>query len=89
MIERTGAYFITERNIKGHAINGVFMSFEGMDKVTSSSVPKLTSTIITACEELISVFVKAAISQRENVTFKFFDKGELLLLFIFDFLYQL
>lgn len=89
MIERASAYFVAKRNIEGHTINSVFMPFEGMNEVAGGCIPKLASTIITACEELISVFVETAIGEREYVAFEFFDKCELLLLFIFDFLYQL
>ena len=86
MIERASANFISERNVKGHTIDGVFMTLKGMYEVSSGGIPEFTGTIIAAGEELIAVLIETAVGKGEYMAFEFFDKGELLLFFVLDFL---
>ena len=58
-----------------------------MDKVSGGSVPDFAGTIITAGEELVTVFVKAAVGEGKYMALGLFDEGELLFLFVFYFFY--
>lgn len=58
-----------------------------MDKVSSGSVPDFAGTIIAAGEELVAVFVEAAVGEGKYVALGLFDEGELLFLFVFYFFY--
>lgn len=65
------------------------MALKGMNKVSASRVPQLASPIIASSNEFISVFIKATVGQRKDMTFQFLDKLELLLPLLLDFLDQL
>lgn len=88
VIKGASAYFISKRHVKGHAINGVFVTFQRVNEVSTCGVPDFTSTIIAASEKLIAIFVEAAVGEGEYVAFGLFDEGELLYLFVFYFFYQ-
>jgi hypothetical protein len=60
-----------------------------MDKIASGSIPQLTGSIVAACKELVSVFIKAAVGQRENMSFEFFNQNKLLLFFVIYFFNKL
>ena len=72
MIKRASTYFVTKRDIESHAINGVFMSFEGVNEVSGGSVPEFAGTVIAAGEEFVAVLVKTAIGKGQDVAFEFF-----------------
>ena len=57
-----------------------------MYEVSSGGIPEFTGTIIAAGEELIAVLIETAVGKGEYMAFEFFDKGELLLFFVLDFL---
>jgi len=61
VIERTCTNLITEWYIEGHAVNGIFMSFERMDEVACCCIPQFTGSIVTAGQKLIAIFIKTAI----------------------------
>lgn len=84
VIERASTNFITKWDIECHAVDGVFMSFQGMDEVSSGGVPEFAGTIVAAGEELVAVFVEAAVGEGEDMAFEFFDKSEFLLFFVLD-----
>lgn len=72
VIKRASTNLISKRHIKSHTINGVFMSFKGMNKVSSGSVPEFAGTVITTSEKLISVLVEAAVGKGKHVAFESF-----------------
>jgi hypothetical protein len=72
MIERASTNLITKGHIKSHTIDGVFMSFKGMNEVSGGCVPKFAGTVITASEELVAVLVETAVGKGKDMAFEFF-----------------
>lgn len=63
LIKGACAYSISIGYVEAHAIDSIFMSFKGMYQVASIGIPQFASSIIATCDELISIFIKAAIGQ--------------------------
>ena len=64
------------------------MSLKGVNQIATGRVPQLTGPIIAPSDKFISVFIKAAVRQREDMAFQLLNQFKLLLSFFFDFLYQ-
>jgi hypothetical protein len=59
-----------------------------MDECSSIGIPDLAGSIIAACDKLVSVFIEAAVGERQHMAFQFLDQYELLLSLLFDLLGQ-
>ena len=64
------------------------MSLKGVNQIATGRVPQLTGSIVAPSDKFISVFIKAAVRQREDMAFQLLNQLKLLLSFFFDFLYQ-
>ena len=51
-------------DIEAHTINCIFMAFKRVDKVSCAGVPDLAGSVIAPSDELVPVFVEAAVRQR-------------------------
>jgi hypothetical protein len=84
LIEGASGYSGAIGDIKGHAIDCIFMAFKGVDERASTSIPYLAGPIIAASDKLIPVFVKAAIGQGQDVSLELLNQHELLLSLLLD-----
>jgi len=87
LVERASGNFAAVWDIEGHTINCIFVALERMDERACVSIPDFASSIIAACDELIPIFVEAAVGEWKHMTFQLFDQHELLLpflLYLFD-----
>ena len=49
------------------------MALKRMDEIAAGSVPKLAGSIIAASDELVSIFIEAAVGERQNMALEFLD----------------
>ena len=59
-----------------------------MDQCAGGGVPDFAGSVIAASDELVSIFVEAAVGEGKDMSFEFFDKDKLLLSFFFYFFDQ-
>ena len=57
------------------------MSFQSKQFVACVGVSYFTSPVVRACDEFVATFVKSAVGEGKNVSFKSFEESKYLLLF--------
>ena len=87
-VEGASGYFGAKGDVEGHAVDCVFVSFEGVDEVTSAGVPDLASAVVAASDEFVAVLVEAAVSEGQDVALQLLDQHELLFPLLLDLLDQ-
>lgn len=61
------------------------MSFEGVYEIAGIGIPQFAGPVVAAGNELIAVFVEAAIGEGQHMSLEFLHKQELLLPLLLDF----
>ena len=61
------------------------MSFEGVYEIAGIGIPKFAGTVVAASNELIAVFVEAAIGEGQHMSLQFLHKQKLLFSLFLDF----
>ena len=69
LVKRASGYPGAIGNIKGHAIDSIFMPLKGMNKVSSASIPYFTGSIVATSDKLVSIFIEATVCERKHMTF--------------------
>jgi hypothetical protein len=77
------------RIIEGHAVDHVGMLVQTQQLLAGVGVPDLASTVVAACNELVSIFVKRTVRERQQVRSQNLKKREFLLLVLHLLLNQL
>jgi len=89
LVEGAGHNFISVRIIEGHAVDHVGMLVQTQQLLAGVGVPDLASTVVAACNELVSIFVKRTVRERQQVRSQNLKKREFLLLVLHLLLNQL
>jgi len=71
--------------IKAETVDDIFVSLQRQQLFSCFCIPKFTSAIITARDELIPIFIKRTVCQRLVVSFELFVKFKILFFVADDF----
>ena len=70
LIKRTRSYPISKWIVERYTIDDIRMPFQCKYFLTTRSLPHFASPVITACDEIVSVFVERTVGEWQNVAFE-------------------